>query len=155
MLSALPVEILMEIIQWLPFTTIASLSTLSKSWATLMAANEPSIYHSTSMRHGYADPGTVAPSEGWKAWCEWSPTRLDQRPNDDPLVIRKLQIELRWIGKLPGNSYRVKLPGEPKSFYKIRVDEEAGYVINTFTDGGLVVSDIHDHRILWALDEVS
>ena len=27
-------------------------------------------------------------------------------------------------------------------------------VINTFTDGGLTVSDIHDHRILWSLDEV-
>jgi len=38
--------------------------------------------------------------------------------------------------------------------HRIKVDEEAGYVINTFAAGGLVVSDIHDHRILWALDEV-
>lgn len=71
-----------------------------------------------------------------------------------PSVIRKLQIELRWIGKLPGRPYRVKLPGGQKSVFKIKVDEKAGYVINTFTDGGLVVSDIHDHRVLWALDEV-
>ena len=40
------------------------------------------------------------------------------------------------------------------NFHRIKVDEEAGYVINTFTNGGLVVSDINDHRILWALDEV-
>jgi hypothetical protein len=69
-------------------------------------------------------------------------------------VINKLQTDLRWIGKRPGNPYRIKLSGEPRSFYKIRVDEEAGYVINTFTNGGLVVSDIHDHSILWALNEV-
>lgn len=27
-------------------------------------------------------------------------------------------------------------------------------MISTFTSGGLVVSDINDNRILWALDEV-
>lgn len=73
---------------------------------------------------------------------------------DDPLVIHKYQVELRWIGKLPGHPHRVTLPGRRKSVYKIKVDEEAGYVITTFTDGGLVVSDIHDHRVLWALHEV-
>lgn len=41
-----------------------------------------------------------------------------------------------------------------RDFYGIMVDEEAGYVINTFLDGGLVVSDIHDRRILWSLEEV-
>ena len=70
-------------------------------------------------------------------------------------VINKLQIELRWIGKLPGNLHRVSIPGKTGNLYIIKVDEEAGYVINTFTNGGLVVSDIRDHRILWRLDQVS
>ena len=84
------------------------------------------------------------------------PSRIsvDGRRNHNPSVIHKLQVELRWIGKLPGNPSRVELPGGPRSFYKIKVDEEAGYVINTFTHGGLIVSDICDHRILWALEEV-
>ena len=51
--------------------------------------------------------------------------------------------------------HRVLIPGKRGNFHSIKIDEEAGYVINTFTNGGLVVSDIHDHRILWALDEVS
>ncbi|KAF9642594.1 hypothetical protein BDM02DRAFT_3176644 [Thelephora ganbajun] len=139
MLSVLPVEILLEIIQFMPFTTIASLSTLSKSWATLMDTNESSIYHSISKRHGYVpkdDSGGTAPPEGWKAW-----------------FVQKIQIELRWIGKLPGHSYRVRVPGTTGNFHRIKVDEEAGYVINTFTNGGLVVSDINDHSILWSLDE--
>jgi hypothetical protein len=58
------------------------------------------------------------------------------------------------MGKLPGNPHRVKVPGKVGNFHKIKVDEEAGYVINTFTNGGLVVSDIRDHRILWSLAEV-
>ena len=58
------------------------------------------------------------------------------------------------MGKLPGNPHRVKVPGKVGNFHRIKVDEEAGYVINTFTNGGLVVSDIHDHRILWSLAEV-
>ncbi|KAF9642592.1 hypothetical protein BDM02DRAFT_2028860 [Thelephora ganbajun] len=66
---------------------------------------------------------------------------------------RTIQIELRWIGRLPGHSYRVKVPGKTGNFHRIKVDEEAGYVINTFTNGGLVVSDINDHRILWSLDK--
>jgi len=58
------------------------------------------------------------------------------------------------MGKLPGNSERIRVPGKAGNFHRVKVDEEAGYVINTFTNGGLVVSDINDHRILWALDEV-
>jgi len=73
---------------------------------------------------------------------------------DNPSVIHKFHIELRWMGRLPGNPHRIKIPGKIGNFHRIKVDEEAGYVINTFTNGGLVVSDINDHRILWALDEV-
>ena len=58
------------------------------------------------------------------------------------------------MGKLPGNPSRVLIPQKAGNFHRIKVDEEAGYIINTFTNGGLVVSDIHDHRILWSLDEV-
>ena len=73
MLSVFPVEILLDIVQWLPFTTVASLSALSKSWATFMNTNEPSIYHSISKRYGYipkSGSDEAAPPEGWKAWCE-------------------------------------------------------------------------------------
>lgn len=58
------------------------------------------------------------------------------------------------MGRISGNPYRIKVPEKMGNFHRIKVDEEAGYVINTFTNGGLVVSDINDHRILWALDEV-
>jgi len=58
------------------------------------------------------------------------------------------------MGKLPGNPRRVRLTGKKGDIHRIKVDEEAGYVINTFTNGGLVISDINDHRILWALDKV-
>ena len=58
------------------------------------------------------------------------------------------------MGKLPGSPHRIRSPGAAGRFHRIKVDEEAGYVINTFTNGGLVVSDIHDYRILWALGKV-
>ena len=73
MLSVLPTEILLDIIQWLPFTTLAALSTLSKSWAIFMDTNESSIYHSISKRYGHilkGESGATAPPEGWKTWCE-------------------------------------------------------------------------------------
>ena len=74
-------------------------------------------------------------------------------PNYDPSVIRKFQTELRWIGKLPGSPYVVEIE-KTGDLYGVKVDEEAGYVISTFIDGGLVVSDISDHRTLWSLEEV-
>lgn len=104
-----------------------------------MTANESPIYHNISKQYGYTlggDSGDAAPAEGWKTW-----------------FIRKIRVELRWIGKLPGNLHRVRIPGTTGPFHRIKVDEVAGYVINTFTEGGLVVSDIHDHRVLWSLDE--
>ena len=75
-------------------------------------------------------------------------------PTNDLSVIRRFQIELRWIGKLPGNSYIVKVPETLGNFHGINVDEEYGYIINTFFEGGLVVLDICDHSILWSLGEV-
>ena len=74
MLSALPVEIVLEIIQRLPVATLASLSALSKPWAAFMDANESSIYHGASKRYGFApigDPNAAPPPEGWKAWREF------------------------------------------------------------------------------------
>jgi len=156
-LSALPVDILLEIIQYLPFMAVGSLPALSKSWAAFVNANESSIYRSTSKSYGFSPKGgfhDAPPPEGWKAWCKYPLALLRWRPSDNPSVIRKLQIELRWMGKLPGNPSRVMVPGKTGNFHRIKVDEEAGYLINTFTNGGLVVSDIHDHRVLWSLDEV-
>lgn len=103
MLSALPTEILLEIIQWLPSTTLALLPALSKSWITFMDTNESSIYHTVSKRYGYFPNGgsDAAPPQGWKVWCECPLVHQRCQPNDDSLVIHKLQTELRWIGKLP------------------------------------------------------
>ena len=74
LLSTLPVDILLEIIQYLPFEAITSLSALSKSWAALIKTNESPIYRSTSERYGFAPKGgfdDAPPPEGWKAWCEY------------------------------------------------------------------------------------
>jgi len=74
LLSALPVDILLEIIQYLPFTSITSLSALSKPWAAFIDTNESSIYRSTSKRYGFAPKGgfdDAPPPEGWKAWREY------------------------------------------------------------------------------------
>ena len=73
-LSTLPVEVLLEIIQRLPISTVAALSALSKSWAAFVAANESSIYHSIPRRYGYApesDTSSTVPPDGWKALCEF------------------------------------------------------------------------------------
>jgi len=155
MLSTLPVEILLKIIQQLPFRTVVSLSVLSKSWAAFMETNESSIYHSISKRCGYAPDGNLdatPPPEGWRAWCEWSLTYSRSRLNADSSVTHELQIDLRWIGKLPVNPHVITIPGGRGKIQGI--DEEAGYVISICTDGGLIVSDINDRRILWALEGV-
>ena len=81
---------------------------------------------------------------------------LPRRPNDHSLapVAHKFQAELRWIGKLPGSLHQVKARGKTGHFRRFKVDEEAGYLISTIIEGGLIVVDIHDNRILWSLDEV-
>ena len=77
MLSVFPVEILLAVIEYLPFTAIASLSALSKPWAAFMDTNESLIYHSASKRYGFVPKGDVAvPPEGWKAWREYFPACL-------------------------------------------------------------------------------
>ena len=66
-----------------------------------------------------------------------SPWRIFVDGRDDVSVVGKLHAELRWVGKLPGYPSRVKIPEKTGNFHRIKVDEEAGYVINTFTNGGL------------------
>ena len=73
MLSTFPAEVLVDIIQHLPLAIVVSLSTLSKSWATFITANESPIYQNLLELYGYAPEGSsdaVAPAEGWKACCE-------------------------------------------------------------------------------------
>ena len=86
MLSVLPVEILLDIIQSLPLTTVASFSALSKSWAKFMIANESSMYHNLSKQYGYTlegDSGNAAPAEGWKTWCKLPSGVSCEQHNDE------------------------------------------------------------------------
>ena len=157
LLFTLPVEILLEITQYLPFTAITSLSAVSRSWAATIDTNESMIYRDASKRYGFSPKGGfdgAPPSEGWKTWCEYPLALPHLGLSNNPSVIHKLQVEFRWIGKLPGNPSKIRVPGKTGNFHRIKVDEEAGFLINTFTNGGLVVSDIDDHRILWSLGEV-
>jgi hypothetical protein len=158
MLSVLPAETLLEIIGCLPFTTIASLSILSKPWAAFMTTNESSIYRNISKRYGYASDGgscTIAPSEGWKSWCELTHREFFVRfPTMILQSSRNSRQNSGGLGNSLGTHTKSGSPKKNRNFDHIKVDEEAGFVISTLLTGGLVVSDIHDHGMLWSLEAV-
>jgi hypothetical protein len=65
---------------------------------------------------------------------------------------RRFQIEAGWIGRGPSTIKEYKTPG--KSVCSFVIDEEEGYIIVTSNDGGMVVVDISQDRVLWSLSKV-
>ena len=94
MLDVLPVEVLLEVLRYLPVPSLCSLFTLSHQWYDLLSANQPSIFHNAAILHGYIQPGclriedalaqyTGNPWKGstdWKDFCKSDSSLTHQEP---------------------------------------------------------------------------
>ena len=69
---------------------------------------------------------------------------------------KRLEIQRNWKGKGPSTiiQHNSTAPEWTHLVHRIKVDELAGYIMTTSNKGGLLVTDMNEDRILWALPRV-
>jgi F-box domain len=163
-LSQLPVDIVLEILDYLPLRTlIAALPLLSKSWAGFMKVNESSIFHYAAIRYGFSSSVNDSlesikarsfiqyETDSWRSWCNVLVQRDIHDLIDLYLGIRKFQIEKSWLGKA---SSVCKMRRSTFDVHRIKVDEWSRYTMVTYAEGGLSTTDLTNNRVLWSLSDV-
>jgi F-box-like len=151
MLDILPVEKVLEILEYLPVQTLHSLLLVSRDWEIFIQENETSIYRKAALLHGFlpssdftsvSDLGSIFPARtlagvhDWKGFCR-----------------RRRLIDRSWCGN--GPSLINKFTATGGTVHRIKIDESAGYIITTSKRGGLYVTDLLQNELLWSLPEAS
>ena len=69
---------------------------------------------------------------------------------------KRLEIQRSWKGTGPSTliQHTSTSPELTHMVHRIKVDELAGYIMTTSNKGGLLVTDLNEDRVLWALPQV-
>ena len=167
----LPTELTLNILSYLPFSSLSRLQSVCKSWSEFCTLHENTIYRNAACLHTYIPRSTTMLNElsslysqraledvkTWKDLCTCSKPMSAFRDHPDKISGQKrIQIQRNWKGKGPS------ILTEHKStslwsymVHRIKVDELAGYIMMTFDKGGLLVTDLNEDFILWSLPQVS
>ncbi|KAJ3815188.1 hypothetical protein F5876DRAFT_31173 [Lentinula aff. lateritia] len=141
MFIQLPPELILSVLSLVDLSCIQAFSLVCKTCKRLVDENESSIYHALSVYRGYIDSKTVdfnqLPSlyspkslvgvTSWKSFCQ-----------------RRVHISKSWTGK--ASSHYVSYAGSGSKVHRIKVDEQAGFIITSLRDGGLLVTDLADDQ---------
>ncbi|KAJ7181199.1 hypothetical protein C8R46DRAFT_1187371 [Mycena filopes] len=138
-------DVSLEIIAYLPLSTISILTVVRKAWKELVDANEQKVYRSAGALHGFissADtslddalasldfPAATFEIQGWKRFCQI-----------------KLTVERNWTGVGPSKMSKMEALGDNLHYRKVIAS--AGLSIVASSRGGIAVSD--GLETLWAL----
>ncbi|KAJ3715067.1 hypothetical protein EV361DRAFT_945935 [Lentinula raphanica] len=146
MFAQLPAELSISVLSLLDVASISNLSLVCKSWKAFVDENESTVYHNLAVYHEFIHSSSVVfnrlPSiysakslvgvSNWKSFCQ-----------------RRVHIDKSWAGK--ASSHYVSYPSSGSTVHRIKIDEKAGFIITSFRDGGLRVSDLTSDKVLWSL----
>lgn len=173
MLNQLPTELRLRTLSYLGVRDLHNVQLASRSWRSLFVANEASIYRYAASHHALIPYSNISLEEAkdksppcsmygvisWKGlgtsypcnlilWQSWMSTF-----HLHPVVQRRFEMEYRWQGHWnPGIR---EIIGAGSAVHRIKVDQEAGYIITTSSQGGLIVTDLVTCDVLWSLSQVS
>ncbi|KZT05451.1 uncharacterized protein LAESUDRAFT_743961 [Laetiporus sulphureus 93-53] len=144
--EALPVELLLNIVQYLPLQAIYQLRLVSKFWSSLIAENESTVYRRAAVMHNYASSTDSTPSDvsisntdypfdragDWKSYCR-----------------QCLALDRNWAGL---GTVATKLYCNSNSdVHRIKIDEARGLLITSHRKGGIMITDLQTDELLWGL----
>jgi hypothetical protein len=81
-----------------------------------------------------------------------SPSHSHLMPTVIDVGRRRYDIDRSWSAKGPSTIHPYTAPGS--SVHRIKVDEKAGYILTTTSDGSLTVTDLEENAVLWSLPRV-
>ncbi|KAH7889270.1 hypothetical protein F5I97DRAFT_495561 [Phlebopus sp. FC_14] len=142
MLHLLPAEVALHAVSYLPLQSLYHTALVSRAWNDLIVINENTVYRNAALLHQFVGAD------------ELHAHSVAQCPNTRPInwksiCARQLQIERGWRGKAPATVKELTSTGS--AVHRIKVDDKYGFTITTCQTGGLLVTDIKDNKVLWAL----
>jgi len=151
MLYALPAEAILEILSYLPVQTLRAFQLVSRDWESFIRTNESFVYKKAAFIHRFLPSSNfISVSELQSVY----PIRSLSRVHDWKSFCRsRCLIERSWSGRGPSEIKRFTATGD--AVHRIKVDEDAGYIITTSKVGGLAVTDMTSNELLWSLHKVS
>ena len=94
----------------------------------------------------------------WKDLCMYfnqMTVYIDDHDPDKVSGQKRIQIQRNWKGKGPSVLAEHKSTSQWSYLvHRIKVDEQAGYIMMTFDKGGLLVTDLNEDFVLWSLPQV-
>ncbi|KII85598.1 hypothetical protein PLICRDRAFT_31764 [Plicaturopsis crispa FD-325 SS-3] len=146
MLSALPTEVVLEVLAYLDIQILCSLQSLSRNWNDFIKANESSIYRNAAILHRLLDSpyGTLSETKSL-----YSDRAMDGVNDWKDFCQKRLCLESGWTGKGPSSAHFHEAAG--KRVHRLKVDEKVGIIITTAIEGGVVVADLYTDERLWGL----
>jgi hypothetical protein len=167
MFSDLPPDIVLEILFYLPLTTIASLALVSCRLHSVIIRNENPIYHRASFYHGHIPSCTTSLDKASRC------TRRSMGPWTDlqlegflcvnlsifyHLIVRMLVTKARNANtsmRAGPAKFHLRLhPITGREVGVVRLDEATGYIFASSIRGGLFVTDMVTGEDLWSLPAV-
>lgn len=161
----LPVELVISILNYLPLSTISSLLSTSREWNNFCEANQSILYHNAAVLHGFTPSSSIVYSDlgaalsrrsltgvsDWKSFCA-SFSSVASNPFIS-LGYTQTCIQKSWRGEAASFVTSHRCAGD--NVHRVKVDEQRGFIVTTSWNGGLVVADLSDDKVLWSLPEVS
>lgn len=97
LMSKLPSELILVILEFLPASDLATVQKLSRDWNEFLTFHQASVYHNCAVLHGYVDPRAtigeakmkdygsewLAGAESWREYCELLGTRQNHHSHRD------------------------------------------------------------------------
>ncbi|CAA7268568.1 unnamed protein product [Cyclocybe aegerita] len=157
MFDSLPFEIILQILAYLPVSSLSSLSSISHSWNDFFAKNETAIYRESALLHGFADQRTTEPDHASLS-KRYSNRVLNPGFTWKKLCETRVKVRNAWSGCAASTviSLPTQMPNAgafPTKVHRIKVDEQRGFLMITSQEGGLFVMDVDTGTFLFALSQ--
>ncbi|KAF8875517.1 hypothetical protein BD779DRAFT_1563403 [Infundibulicybe gibba] len=144
----LPAELVIQIFGYLPLSSLANWHLVSHYWRQFCQTHETALFRHAAILHDMIPPSLldlrdickIYPSASLRGVGTWK-----------DLCQKRIRIQQSWLGQAPSKYHIISKSGQ--KVHRIKVDESAGFVITTSSDGGIRVSDIKQDRLLWRLPE--
>ena len=146
-LQALPAEIILRILEFLPIPTIANLTRATRSWHRFIDITyQDTVYSSRSKTfrpHGSHDLSFLDATQSFAKYYEGTSSWKD-------LCKRQTLLDRSWHDKTPITRESVLQIGND-AVWRFRADFRRRFFLSTSQQGGFNVTDMDSGKLLWRL----
>ncbi|KAJ7800754.1 hypothetical protein B0H13DRAFT_1466278, partial [Mycena leptocephala] len=117
-------------------------------WNNFCQANQSILYRNAAVLHGFTPSSSIVYSDLGAALSRRSLTGVSDWKSFCA-SFSSTCIQKSWRGEAASFVTSHRCAGD--NVHRIKVDEQRGFIVTTSWNGGLVVADLSDDKVLWSL----